>query len=419
VEERRLQLVNKLTPFQRADDQVEVALPAADLIGFVNQALMPIPIQVSVTTAGTRGLIAKAIILHGDRVFGDVGLELRPQGNTFGTGSAAIVPATATWSGQLGVSVTSVVTANASISMDLHLDTGIGGGTGNSLKLDATASANVPLHASFEKRSISEGTAILIQPTVSCSPGIVDVHPGVSPAFSLPWVVVSPVGLQLETEFGGTQIAPAVITDGLPIVIAMPIPKDKNGQRILRDPDKAIVRFEQPYVGLTILASDAKMSDVGVRVTGRASIAPRKDAETETETENRAGLRRALAENSPKQKCKTLTGLKLVGGDATIVDIYKELQFVAQNADDHIAIAKDIWAAVSTISPKYTAENLAKALQDSVKAGVDTFQHSLDVVTGVTQMPVPTSIPKTPTEAAKVLIDPGTKKVLEIIGVKL
>ena len=160
----------------------------------LNQALSPIPIQVSVTTAGTRGLIAKAIILHGDKVFGDVGLELRPQGNTFGTGSAAIVPATAMWSGQLGVSVTSVVTANASISMDLHLDTGIGGGAGNSLKLDATASANVPLHASFEKRSISQGTAILIQPTVSCSPGIVDVHPGVSPAFSLAWVVVSRVG---------------------------------------------------------------------------------------------------------------------------------------------------------------------------------------------------------------------------------
>jgi hypothetical protein len=114
------------------------------------------------------------------------------------------------------------------------------------------------------------------------------------------------------------------------------------------------------------------------------------EKEADSDIAKRSALRNALADSAPGEDCKTLIGLKLVGGDATIVDLYKEIQYIAQSAQNHLAVASNIWKAITDLDPKDTEENLTKALNDEVKAGKEDFQHSLDEVKSAVAAPAST-----------------------------
>jgi hypothetical protein len=164
----------------------------------------------------------------------DIGFELRPASENFATGSITLEPQRPEWSAQKGLQVSMTADATASISLDLHLDTGIGGGFGNGIVLTAQGQTSIPLQATFEKRTVADGTAIVLQPRISCAAVNLKAEPTATPQFAN-WVKVSPIGLQFAGTLGGNKINPLTIVDGLPVVIQLPENKDSKGKIVQRD----------------------------------------------------------------------------------------------------------------------------------------------------------------------------------------
>jgi hypothetical protein len=76
IDARRKALAPKLEPFQRADSAIELTVPSKALTDFVDSVLTPSPLMLAVATSGTSGNITDAIVIHNDKVLGNVGLEV-------------------------------------------------------------------------------------------------------------------------------------------------------------------------------------------------------------------------------------------------------------------------------------------------------------------------------------------------------
>lgn len=378
IEQHRQALASKLTPFQRKDSMVELTVPGKTLTDFIDTVLTPGPLKLTVATSGTNGNITDAIVLHNDKVLGDVGLEVRPRGDAFGRGTIKVTPGVARWDGKSGVSLPLSVKADAKVALDVHLATGIGGGIG--ANVDLAGDAAVPgatLNASFERRAVAEGSAILLQPSLPCTPMTLDVHPGEAP-IAQDWIQVDPVGFRLERELGGMKIAPAVLVDSLPLFSKLPAKKDVTPPA---DVAKPKFSFARPYLVMTFVPDSVSIDEAGVTVRAGAQLATRDSAETDAEKNARNALRHALKGASPEVTCKALTGLKLVGGGTTIVDLYRELAFIGQSLKNHVEVAKRVLDAATDLDPRNTPENLKKLADAIGKAVADDAKHVWETVT--------------------------------------
>jgi hypothetical protein len=175
-------LKGALTAFQKTDSLVELTLPAKALTDFIDAIMKP-PLSLSVSTGQTKGNITDAIAIHNDKVLGNVGLEVRPKGDDFASGNITLNPGKASWSTQSGLSIPLSLKASADVTLDIHLATGIGGGIGNTVGLKG--GADVPklgVQASFAQTRVAQGEAILLRPTIPCTPVTVQVYPGAAPA---------------------------------------------------------------------------------------------------------------------------------------------------------------------------------------------------------------------------------------------
>jgi hypothetical protein len=215
------------------------------------------------------------------------------------------------------------------------------------------------------------------------------------------------VGLQFEGNIGGTKISPLAIMDGLPIVIPGPTAKDGNGNSIEQDPERVIVIFKHPFIGLTLSPSEVKETDANLVISAVATIAPRDSKETDAEVARRSALHDALTASAPSEACTTLAALKVVGGGITVTDLYKEEQFLLQNFKDQQAIAQEVWDSVKKLDPKTMPADLAKAVELSLQAGAEPIQHTLQNVldTASTVKNVPAQIASKP---SSVLTNPVT-----------
>jgi hypothetical protein len=207
VASQRASINERLKAFAVDERSIELDVSGAILSEYAKQIIEPLPGMVDVRTSKTSGIITNADILHNDKVLGNVGLEVRLDGDDFGTGTLTVSPQSPNWS-HSGLSLVTALAAKASVKLDLHLGTGIDGGIGTKVSLNADGGTTVPLSASIEKKSLAQGRAIIIQPTVPCSPARISVHPGASPPFTEAWMTVSPVGLEFDVELGGMRIIP-------------------------------------------------------------------------------------------------------------------------------------------------------------------------------------------------------------------
>lgn len=383
IENRRAALSPKLAAFRASKDLVALALPASELIQFTNRLLGRAPLQINLSTSKTSGVFAK--ITQKGLTFSQVGIEVRPA-DRFASGSLTLNPETGVgvWS-KNGLSLPFKVNASTSVALDVHLDPGFGGGTGHTIRLDATGETRLPLTVQFEKRTIAgQGTAILARPNSPCSP--VTVHAEPVSVFSN-MATVSPVGFEFNGEVGGDDVSSPVLIDSLPILIAAPVEKDTQGRALTHNPTKPIVLFKHRFISTTLLPETVTMDDAGIVVTAAASISTQDSDESEAQKARRSSLREAMGRSVRSNPCKAITGLKITGGDIQIVDAYKEMQFAAELFKAQYTVGEDIWKAFTARNPKFTQENLTNALTDSVEAGKVTFeaslQHVADTVAGV------------------------------------
>lgn len=381
---RRSQLAKLIAPFEKEDDLFELALSGEALRLSIDQLLGSSPLRIDLKTEKTSGVIVDATVLHNDKVLGNVGLLVKPLGDDFGTGTVQVMPRPAKWSTK-GLSIETAVQAAAKVNLDLHLATGVGGGMGNNVTLQADGKTALSLEATFVKKELPQGTAIILQPEVPCAPIVVQAHPGAAPPFTGAWFVMSPAGLELDREIGGMKISPAVLADGLPIVIEAPVAKDKAGKPIVRDPHNTVVKFPRPYWSVTLSPKDVVVDEQGFVLRSSAAFALRDEKESDAEKQKRASLRQALAEKAPHKDCKSLSGLKLLGGDVQVSDLYKEIQYVAESLKAHAEVAKTVLKALTDLDPRNAPENLVKAADAMVSAAGKDFKHVLDEVTSVAQ----------------------------------
>jgi hypothetical protein len=289
------------------------------------------------------------------------------------------MPKPAKWSVK-GLTIETNVEAAASVKLDLHLATGVGGGMGNNVTLQADGKTELSLEATLVKKELPEGTAIVLQPAVPCAPIVVQAHQGAAPPFTGTWFVMSPLGLELDREIGGMKVSPAVLADGLPTIIEAPAAKDETGKPLARDPHKTVITFHRPFWSITLSPNDVMVNELGFVLHSAPAFSLRDEKESEAEKQKRNSLRRALAENAPHKDCKSLTGLKLLGGDVKISDLYKEIQYVAESLKAHTEVAQTVLKALTDLDPRNTPENLVKASNAMVAAAGKDFQHALDGV---------------------------------------
>jgi hypothetical protein len=153
---------------------------------------------------------------------------------------------------------------------------------------------------------------------------------------------MSPAGLELDREIGGMKVSPAVLAEGLPIVIEAPVAKDKTGKPVARDPHKTVIIFRRPFWSVMLSPDDVIVNEQGFVLRSAVAFALRDEQESDAEKQKRNSLRHALTENAPHKDCKSLTGLKLLGGDVKISDLYKEIQYVAESLKAHVEVAQHV-----------------------------------------------------------------------------
>jgi hypothetical protein len=375
-------LKTKLEPFQQTDSAIQLTLPGKALTDFVDSMMQPSPLDVAVTTSQTQGNVTDAIVIHNDKVLGNVGLEVRPKGDNFASGHIAVSPEKSSWSARSGLNLPVSLKGTANVTLDIHLATGIGGGIGSTVTLNG--GADVPhllVQAPFQLRTVPQGSAILLQPQIPCVPAVIQVYPGTEPAISEPWVVVSPLGLELDREIGGMKIAPAVLFDSLPVISKLPTAQMPDGTPAPPDPQKTVVHFSHPFLSMVFSPVDVLMDETGITVRATAAISSRDKAETDAEKSRRDDLRHALKDAAPSLDCKTMTSLKIVGGGTTLVDLYKEYVYIGQSLKNHLQVANDVLKALTDIDPRNTPDNLTK-LADAVGTSVTyDAQHLWETVT--------------------------------------
>jgi hypothetical protein len=192
---------------------------------------------------------------------------------------------------------------------------------------------------------------------------------------------VSPVGFELDREIGGMKMSPAVLVDGLPIISGLPTAAGADGQPLPPDPLKTTVRFQNPFLSTVLVPAGVSSDDSGVTVRAMAKLSTRNEAETEAEKDARSNLRQALKDASPETECKNITGLKIVGGQATFVDLYKEFVYIGQSLKNQEKVGAAILKTLTDLDPKNTPENLKK-LADAVGTAVTyDAKHLWDTVT--------------------------------------
>jgi hypothetical protein len=383
ISSQRQALDAKLTPFQQSDAAIELTIPGTALTDFIDDLMQPSPLDATVTTSKTTGNVTDAIVIHNDKVLGNVGLEVRPDGDSFAKADIAISPGKSSWSASSGVALPLSLKATADIKLNIHLATGVGGGIG-SPPLDLDGVLDVPslaVHAVVEQKEVPQGSAIVLQPSIPCAPVVLRVNPGAAPPIATDWIVVSPIGLGLDREIGGMKIAPGVLIDGLPIILNSSSLTNPSGKPSSpADPSKTAVHFPKPFLSAALSPAGVSMDDTGVTIRANAVLSTRDDAETDAEKAKRKDLRQALKDASPELTCESKSSLKVIDGPITLVDLYREYVYIGQSLKNHIGVATDILKALTDIDPRNTPQNLMK-LADAVGNATNyDAQHLWDTI---------------------------------------
>lgn len=345
VKALRRTLAEKVRPFERADDIVEVRVSNRPLLSIAGDiAAHPSVYKVAISSKNATGNIAEAFLLK-DKLLGDIGVVVRPRVGDFLSGDVQLKPPQINWVAGKGLETTINADARALGSINVHLSTGnVGGGIGKDIDIRGETSGSVPVSLKVEKRKVDAGTAIVLQPEVGCTRIEIDMNPSSrDDIIKEAWIALKPIGVRLKRNVGGGRQNPSTLLTDLPTLQRIG-EKDTEPETL-----KGKQSFLRPkYVNLGWMIEDLQVQPDGLLARAGVSIEPGPvlndyPAMAEEQLAKREKLKSALKESAPKIECepKDNYSLILVGNQIEIGENNDVLVFIKKMWEAHVHVAEE------------------------------------------------------------------------------
>lgn len=374
VAEHLAGLAPKLDPYRQPDNRLVVALSKQVLVDFTNKLLAEGALKLDVKTTNTVGNLTEAN-LEVDKV-GDIGIEVRPEGDPFGTASATVVPTAVTWTKDNGLGIEGKVSASARIRLNVHFNTGIGGGIGKQITFDADAEAPFSVNGALRERDVAGHKIVAFEPVLSCSKISIDVSQGPTSGFDLEYVLMQPFGLNIGMELGEGKLSPAVLLSSAPRLVELGNTYAQDGTLVDHAPDETVVVFPAKYLRVATLMEGTETTGDGIVVKSRLT-ATVQDAElTEAEARLEGDLEEAAKGLVPETVCSDDLSVSVTTLGVKGIDLVKFAMAVQRNLKAQIQVAEHVLKAMTALDPYATADNLKAAADITLD---NTAQNIVDV----------------------------------------
>jgi hypothetical protein len=300
VDQLRLSVAEKLKPFDRTDGIAEVRISNRQILDMAKEIRQPWKDgknKININSANATGTIANTFLLKDD-LLGDIGLTVTPRVPDFVRGEVDVQPPQLEWVPGTGLSSTVSAGARVTASGHTHLSTGrVGGGIGKDFDLIGETSIALPVSLKLEKRVTAAGTAVVLQPQLSCKRIEIDVNPATrEDIIKEAWIALKPFGVRVKRNVGGGQQAPSILLDSLPSTFVFGEKPDD------RKPKKdTYLRYKELQVSWTI--EDIQVQNDGLSLRAGATV-ERKLAEASELKTRRDALKDLLLKSAPNIPCE-------------------------------------------------------------------------------------------------------------------
>lgn len=304
----RRKVADKIRPYERSDDVVEVRVSNRPLMAIASEVASPkdpSKYALGISTANASGKIAEAFLIK-DKLLGNVGLTVQPRVPDFGSGDIRFAPPKIGWVAGKGLETTVAASASARASIHVHLSTGaIGGGIGKDLDIRGQTSGTVPVSLKVERRRTDAGTALVLQPEIGCTRIEIDLNPSTrEDIIKEAWIALKPFGVRVKRNVGGGRQSPSILLSDLPAL-------QRFGEK-KEDPEalKGKRDYLRPkYVDMAWSIEDVRVEPDGLFARAGVSVKPRSGAldveiVEKEQSEARKRLLEALRDTAPQIDCE-------------------------------------------------------------------------------------------------------------------
>ncbi|MES0071825.1 hypothetical protein [Mesorhizobium sp. M0058] len=383
VDKLRLSVAEKLKPFDRIDGIAEVRVSNQQILDLASEIQRPWKNgqnKIIISSANASGTIASAFLLKDD-LLGDVGLTVTPRIQDFVHGEVSVQPPQLGWVPGTGLSSTVAASAKVTASGHIHLSTGaVGGGIGKDIDLIGETSIALPVSLKPEKRVTPSGTAVVLQPQLSCVRIEIDVNPMTREDFiKEAWIALKPFGVRVKRNVGGGQQAPSILLDSLPSTYILGEKPDAGKPK-----KDSYFQYKELQVSWTI--DDVQVQSNGLSMRARPTVEPEL-AEASEIDKQRDALKEAVLNSAPNVPCAPEDAYALllvdnqveIGSNNEVVvfikKIFKEGGHVAEESKKEIEkLAKTPFQSIVDAPDNVIREggkgleNVAKGIEDAGKA---------------------------------------------------
>jgi hypothetical protein len=383
VEQLRLSANEKIKPFARADGIIEVRISNRQILDLAREIKKPWKDgqnKINISSANANGTIANAFLLKDD-LLGDVGLIATPRVPDFLRGEVSVSPPQLDWVPGTGLSATVAASAKMTASGHIHLSTGaVGGGIGKDIDLIGETGIALTVSLKLEKRVTPSGTAVVLQPQLSCRRIEIDVNPSTrEDIIKEAWITLKPFGVRVKRNVGGGRQAPSVLIDSLPFVFAI-------GEKFEAEKPKkdSYLKYKELQVSWAI--EDVQVQNEGLSIRAQAIVESKLEESSEI-AKRRDNLKEALLSSAPSVPCEPDDAYALlllenqveIGSNNEVVvfikRVFREGGHVADETKKEIEkLAKTPFQSVVDAPDNIIREggkgleNVAKGIEDAGKA---------------------------------------------------
>lgn len=304
----RRMVAEKIRPYERADNFVEVRVSNRPLLAIAAEIAAPkdpSKYALGISSANASGKIAEALLIK-DKLLGNVGLTVQPRVHDFVSGDVRLAPPKIGWVAGKGLETTIAASASGRASINVHLSTGaVGGGIGKDVDIRGQTTATVPVSLKVEKRKTESGTALVLQPEIACARIEIDLNPSTrEDIIKEAWIVLKPLGVRMKRNVGGGRQSPSILLSDLPTLQRF---GEKN-----EDPEalKGKRDYLRPkYVDMAWSIEDVRVEPDGLFARAGVSVKPRSGAldvelVEKEQSDARRRLLEALRDTAPQIDCE-------------------------------------------------------------------------------------------------------------------
>jgi hypothetical protein len=300
ADQLRLAVAAKIGAFERSDAIAEVRISNRQIMEIaaeIKQPWKPGQNVIDISSANANGTIADAFLLK-DEFLGNVGLTVTPRVQDFLSGAATVHPPQFQWIPGTGLSATVAASARATASLHVHLATGaVGGGVGKDVDLRGETDIALSALLKLEKRETSAGTAVVLQPHLSCTRIEIDVNPATrEDIIKEAWIALKPFGVRVKRSVGGGQQTPSIVLDSLATAYVF---GDADGDSSGKE---SFFRRKGVQVSWTI--NDVQVQDDGLLILAGVAVGPGPVEPGTISDAAKAALKEALKASAPDVPCE-------------------------------------------------------------------------------------------------------------------